>query len=250
MDRALYIAMSGAKQNTLSQTAHSNNLANVSTTGFRADFEHARSMPVFGEHYPSRAYAMSERPSSDFRPGTLITTERNLDIALNQQGWFAVVGPDGNEAYTRRGDLRVDELGRLVNGEGRQLINAGGAPIIIPPYETIDVARDGTISIQPAGAGPAAVAAIDEVKRVNPEVGSVEKGEDGLFRLREAEPGAVADNDPNVVVLSGHLEHSNVNVVHSLTNIISLHRQYEMQVKLMSTVDENAAATTRILEIQ
>ncbi len=250
MDRALYIAMSGAKQNTLSQTAHSNNMANVSTTGFRADFEQARSMPVFGDYYPSRVYAMSERPSSDFRPGPMVATERSLDIAIDQQGWFAVVGPDGNEAYTRRGDLYVDELGRLVNGEQRQVINAGGAPIIIPPYENIDIARDGTIAIQAPGGGPAAIAAIDQIKRVNPEVGSVEKGEDGLFRLRDANPGDIAPNDPSVVLISGHLEQSNVNVVHALTNIISLHRQYEMQVKMMSTVDENAAATTRILEIQ
>jgi len=249
MDRALYIAMSGAKQNTLGQTAEANNLANVSTTGFRRDFEHARSMPVFGDHYPTRAYAMEERPASDFNPGTLIHTGRDLDLGFDNQGWFAVQDANGQEAYTRRGDLRVDSLGRLINGEGQQLIGNGG-PIVIPPYEKLYVADDGTISIQAAGDEAAVVADIVQLKMVLPDQSGMEKGEDGLFRLRGQEPGAIQPADPTLRVVSGHLEHSNVNAVQSLTQIMSLHRQYEMQVKMMSTVDENAQATAQIMDIQ
>ncbi len=249
MDRALYIAMSGAKQNTLGQVAESNNLANVSTTGFRRDFEQARSMPVFGEHFPTRAYALEERPASDFNPGTLIHTGRDLDLAIQNQGWFSVQDANGEEAYTRRGDLNVDQFGRLMNGDGLQVIGNGG-PVVIPPYEQLSISSDGTISIQAAGDDPAAVADVVNLKLVNPDLSNMEKGVDGLFRLRDQQPGQVQPDDQNVFVEQGHLEHSNVNAVHSLTQIMALNRQYEMQVKMMATVDENAQATAAIMDIQ
>lgn len=249
MDRALYIAMSGAKQNTLGQTAEANNLANVSTTGFRRDFEHARSMPVFGDYYPTRAYAMEERPASDFNPGTLVYTGRDLDIAIDNQGWIAVQDANGEEAYTRRGDLQVDALGRLINGDGLQVMGVGG-PLVVPPYEKLEIASDGTISIQALGEEPAVVADVERVKLVLPDLTQMEKGEDGLFRLRDQQPGQVQPLDATVRVESGHLEHSNVNAVQSLTQIMSLHRQYELQVKMMKTTDENAQVTQQIMDIQ
>lgn len=249
MDRALYIAMSGAKQNTLGQTSAANNLANVSTTGFRQDFEQARSMPVFGEHFPTRAFAMEERPASDFNPGTLVHTGRDLDLAIDNQGWFAVQDSSGEEAYTRRGDLRVDELGRLLNGDGQQLISNAG-PIVIPPYEKLEVAGDGTISILATGDQPAVVADITRLKMVNPDLKNMEKGEDGLFRMRDQLAGDIQPDDANVKIVSGHLEHSNVNAVTALTEMLSLQRQYEMQVKMMKTVDENSQTTASIMDIQ
>jgi len=249
MDRALYIAMSGAKQNTLGQVAAANNLANVSTTGFRQDFEQARSMSVFGEHFPTRAYAMEERPATDFNAGTLIETGRDLDLAIADQGWFAVQDSEGKEAYTRRGDLKVDQLGRLLNGEGKQVLGVGG-PIVIPPYEKMEIAKDGSISILASGDEPSVIANISRLKLVSPDQSKMEKGEDGLFRMRDQKVGAVQPFDANVEVVSGHLEHSNVNAVQALTQMMALHRQYEMQVKMMSTVDENAQATAAIMDIQ
>ncbi len=110
MDRALYIVMSGAKQNVVSQTAHSNNLANASTTGFRSDYTQSRAQPVFGDHFPTRAFAMAERPASDLRQGPLQQTGRQMDVAIEGPGWFVVEGADGEEAYTRAGDLSVDQI--------------------------------------------------------------------------------------------------------------------------------------------
>src|ERR1700712_6018257 len=92
VDKLLYVAMSGASENALAQKAHANNLANVSTNGFQKDLEQARSMPVFGDTFPSRAYAMSERPATDFQPGAMIQTGRDLDIAVSGDGgdgWVA-----------------------------------------------------------------------------------------------------------------------------------------------------------------
>lgn len=248
MDRALYIAMSGAKQNTLGQAAHANNLANASTTGFRSDYTQSRAMGVFGDYYPTRAYAMTERPASDFREGPLLETGRDMDVSIDGDGWFAVVGPDGQEAYTRSGDLSVDPAGRLINGSGLQLIGDGG-PVVLPPYQNIEVSRAGIVSIQPMGEVPAAVAEPVQLKLVRPDVQQLEKGEDGLFRFRDP-AAAPAVADPDISLVNGFVEGSNVNAVTELTSLISLNRQYEMQVKLMKRVDENTAATTQILSSQ
>lgn len=248
MDRALYIAMSGAKQNTLGQAAHANNLANVNTTGFRSDYTQSRAQGVFGEHFPTRAYAMAERPASDFRQGPLIQTGRMLDVTIKGDGWFAVEGPDGQEAYTRAGDLSVAPDGRLLNGSGLQLIGDGG-PVVIPPYQTIEVSATGLITIQPMGEVPAAVAEPVQLKLVRPNVQDLEKGEDGLFRFRDPEtPPALPE--PDIRLENGFVEGSNVNAVSELTSLIALNRQYEMQVKMMKHVDENSAATTQIMSAQ
>ena len=248
MDRALYIAMSGAKQNTWGQAAHANNLANASTTGFRSDYTQSRAQGVFGEHFPTRAYAMTERPASDLRGGPMIETGRNMDLAIEGEGWFAVVGPDGQEAYTRVGDLSVDPLGRLINGHGQQLIGAGG-PVVLPEFEKIDISRAGIVTIQPMGDVPAAVAEPVQLKLVNPDPDLLEKSEDGLFRFRE-EGTPPAQPDLNITVAGGFLEGSNVNAVTEMTSLIQLNRQYEMQVKLMKRAEELAAATTQIISNQ
>lgn len=248
MDRALYIAMSGAKQNTLGQAAHANNLANASTTGFRSDYTQSRAMGVFGDYFPTRAYAMTERPASDFREGPLVETGRNMDVAIEGEGWFAVVGPDGKEAYTRAGDLSVDPAGRLINGSGLQLIGDGG-PVVLPEFQSIEISKAGIVTIQPLGENPAAVAEPVQLKLVNPDPQQLEKGEDGLFRFRDPQAGD-ANADPSISLVGGFVEGSNVNAVTELTSLISLNRQYEMQVKLMKRVDENSAATTQILSSQ
>jgi len=250
MDRALYIAMSGAKQNTLSQTAHANNLANASTTGFRSDYTQSRAQPVFGDHFPTRAFAMAERPASDLRQGPLQETGRSLDVTIEGEGWFVVQGADGEEAYTRAGDLSVDPQGRLLNGRGLQLMGDGG-PAVLPPFESIEIARDGTISIQAQGEGAEAVAEVLQLRMVNPDSKTLEKGTDGLFRIRGRQPGEPgAAIDPNMSLVSGFIEGSNVNAVTELTQVLAMNRQYEMQVKLMKTADENSAATTQLLSAQ
>lgn len=245
MDRALYVAMSGAKQNMLGQTAHANNLANASTTGFRSDFTQSRAQSVFGSHFPTRAYAMTERPASSFEQGPLIESGRPMDLTIEGPGWFAVEGPDGKEAYTRAGDLSVDAQGRLLNGRGLQLISDAG-PVVLPPYESIEISRAGIITIQAQGTAPNAVAEPVQLKLVNPDADTLEKGEDGLFRFRDrTQPPA--PSDPSLTVVGGFVEGSNVNAVTELTSIMSLNRQYEMQIKMMKSVDENSAATTQLL---
>jgi len=245
MDRGVYVAMSGAAQTMRAQTIHANNLANINTTGFRSDLAQARSMPVFGEHHPSRVYAMTERPGSDLSSGTLTQTGNPLDIAVAGEGWIAVSGPDGREAYTRAGDLRIDALGQLTTASGLPVLGNGGA-IAVPPAQKIQIGADGTLSIVPQGEDGQTLTEVDRIKLVNPDARQLRKEQDGLFRLAA---GAVAEADATVRVESGAIERSNVNAVESMSEIITLARQFEMQVKMMKTFEENAAQSTRILQM-
>lgn len=245
MDKALFIAMSGAKQTMLAQQAHANNLANVKTTGFKEDFTQARSMPVYGEHHPTRAYAMTERPGTNFDAGPLIQTGNNLDIAIKGDGWMAVQAEDGTEAYTRAGDLNIDINGQLRTGKGLPVLGNGG-PIVLPPSAKIEIGADGTISVLPLGAATVGLAQVDRIRLVNPDSADLEKSEDGLVHLKDGV--APPDLDGAIQVAPGFLEGSNVNAVSALTDILSLSRQYELQVKLMSQADQISQSTARLLQ--
>ncbi len=246
MDKALYIAMTGAKHNMLAQTSRANNMANINTTGFRADFAQARSMGVYyGDGLPTRAYALTESPATDFTQGAVVQTGRDLDVAINGEGFIAVQAPDGGQAFTRAGDLQVDAAGILRTGAGLPVLGNNG-PIALPPFEQLSIGRDGTISIVAQGQGPETLAELDRIQLVNPNLGELHKGNDGLLRH---EQGIVQPADANVTLAVGSLEGSNVNAVAEFTEILSLSRQYEMQVKLMQTVQQNSESSARLLQI-
>ena len=244
MDRMLYVAMSGAKQIMLAQAVNNNNLANVSTAGFRADLDAFRSMPVFGPGYPSRVYTMTERPGTDMSAGALTTTGRELDVAVNGQGWIAVQAPDGSDAYTRAGDLRVSVNGQLETGAGHPVMGNGG-PIAVPPFDKIEIGSDGTISILPVGQAPSAMAVVDRIKLVNPLQRDMEKGVDGLMRVK----GSDVAPDATVSLAGGVLESSNVNAVEAMVKMIELSRHYETQIKMMRVAQDNDVAATQMMRM-
>lgn len=250
MDRALYTAMTGAKNNMLAQTNHANNLANANTQGFRADFAQARSMAIYdGPGLPSRVFSMVESPATDFRPGALQETGRDLDIAINGEGFFAVQAPDGTEAYSRNGTLNIDVNGILRNGKGLPVVGNGGL-IAIPPAEKITIALDGTISAVLVGQGVEQPVVVDQIKMVTVDSRELEKFEDGLIRLRDGgKDGETIPTDPNMQLVSGFLETSNVNTVDEFTNMLSLSRQYEMQIKMITTVKENSESSAQLLRM-
>ncbi len=246
MDKALYIAMTGAKNNMLAQAVAANNLANVSTTGFRSDFTQARSMPVYyGSGHPSRAYAQTEIPATDFSQGPMAQTGRDLDIAIEGEGFIAVQAPDGNEAYTRIGSMFVDNVGILRTGNGLPVMGNGG-PLAVPAAEKIEVAIDGTVTAIPLGLGADGIVVIDRIKLVNPEANSFYKSEDGLIRAKDQEVEIAAD--AQVRVKSGFLEGSNVNAVNELTKMLEMARQYEVQIKIMQNVQEQSESSARLLQ--
>lgn len=245
MDRMLYIGMSGAKETMLSQGMNANNLANVSTTGFREDLAQQRSMSVFGPGHPSRVYAMTEKTGVDFTPGPIESTGRDMDLAIKQDGWFAVQARDGSEAYTRAGNMRITPQGVLVTGTGLPVMGNAG-PITLPPAESVTIGSDGTISIRPLGQGAAALAVIDRIRLVNPELSELEKSTDGLFRLKSGE-NAIAD--AAVRVMPGMLERSNVSVVEAMVRMITLTRNFDMQTKIMSTAEEIDRSTNTLMRM-
>lgn len=246
MDRSLYIAMTGAKHNMLSQAIHANNMANANTTGFRADFEQARAMGVYyGEGYATRAYSLTENPSSNFKTGAMNHTGNDLDIAIQGDGFIAVRAVDGTEAYTRAGNLQIDQNGMLRTANGLPVLG-GESPIVIPENEKIQIGGDGTVSIVGLGQGPEAMTEVGRIKLVNPDTQNLEKSDDGLFRQRD---GLNAEVSANVKLRSGVVEASNVNAIDEFTKIMALSRQYEMQVKMMKTADDNATSSASLLRM-
>jgi flagellar basal-body rod protein FlgF len=243
MDKLLYVAMTGAKETLRAQAANNHNIANSSTTGFRADMSAFQSRAVTGPGYASRVYATNGTTGWDSNVGAQVSTGRDLDVAVNGDGFIAVQGKDGREAYTRAGDLRVDAQGQLLTGTGHPVLGDGG-PLSVPPHTSLAIAADGTISIVPLGQGPETTATVGRIKLVNPPKDQLERGEDGLFRTRD---GTDVPADANLQVASGSLESSNVNIADAMVQMIELQRHFELQVKAMRTAEENAAAATQLL---
>jgi len=245
MDRLIYTAASGAKHILEQQATTSNNLANVSTTGFRAQMDVFRAAPVQGPGLPTRAFVVDSTAGNDFSSGPLQVTGRDLDVAVKGQGWLAVQMPDGTEAYTRNGSLQMSPNGLLTTASGQTIAGEGG-PITIPPDATVTVGGDGTISTISNVDSPAAPAVLGRLKLVNPPEGDLVRGDDGLFRLKD---GGNAQPDPTVQVAGGALEGSNVNPVDCMVNMIALARSFDTQMSLLKNAENNAAKATQILAL-
>ncbi|TXI79488.1 MAG: flagellar basal body rod protein FlgF [Dechloromonas sp.] len=245
MDRLIYTAMTGAKHVFMQQAGTANNLANASTIGFKAQEHRFRAVPVLSEAMPTRAFTVDASVSDVFDEGPLMFTGRNLDVAVQGRGWLAVQLPDGSEAYTRAGSLDVDVTGLLQTKSGHNVAGDGG-PITVPPDNRVEIAPDGTISVVPTFGTPNIANAIGRLKLVNPPEADLVRGADGLFRLRD---GQAAPADESVRLASGVLEGSNVNVTDAMVNLISLSRQFEMQVKMLQTADTNAQRADQLLSL-
>ncbi|MBD2858415.1 flagellar basal-body rod protein FlgF [Spongiibacter sp. KMU-158] len=246
MDRLLFIGMNGVKQTELAQTINANNLANASTAGFRADFQALMAAPVEGVGLDTRSNTINVGKSSDFQSGQIVSTGNPLDVAISGEGFFAVQDSDGNEAYSRRGDFKLTTDGMLLNGAGQPVMGDGG-PVAIPEHQSLSIGADGTVSIVPLGLGAETLVTVDRIRLVNPDTKQLAKGDDGLFRLRN---GGQADADASVSIRTGHIENSNVNTVDAMVKMISLARQYEMQVKVMSNANTLAETSARLMRIE
>jgi flagellar basal-body rod protein FlgF len=245
MDKSLYIAMSGAKETLLAQAANANNLANAQTSGFKSDLEQFRSMPVYGPGHPTRVYAMNERPGTDLSAGAMQQTGRDLDVAIEGDGWLAVQAPDGKEAYTRAGDLRLTPEGILQTGAGLKVMGQDG-PITLPPAQKLEIGKDGTISLVPLGGNASNTAVIDRIKLVRPEPQNLEKRNDGLMHLKD---NKTAEASADVTLVQGALEGSNVNTIGAMVEMIELAKNFELQTKVMKSADENANASARLMQM-
>ncbi|MCT4706112.1 flagellar basal body rod protein FlgF [Enterobacteriaceae bacterium H11S18] len=250
MDHAIYTAMGAASQTLNQQAVTASNLANASTSGFRAQLSALRAVPVEGLSLPTRTLVTASTPGVDMSQGNMDYTQRPLDVALQQDGWLAVQSADGSEAYTRNGNMQRSPTGELtIQG---QLVMGDGGPIAIPEGAEITIAADGTISALNAGDGPNTVAPIGRLKLVKATAQEVVRGDDGLFRLNptaQAARGATLQSDPSIKVMPGVLEGSNVKPVEAMTDMIASARRFEMQMKMISSVDENEQRANQLLSM-
>lgn len=245
MDRLIYTAMTGANAAAHRQSVLSNNLANVSTNGFRAEFSAYRAVPLRGEGATTRVFALEATSGHRDAPGPAQRTGRDLDAMPQGSSWFAVQGLDGTEAYTRSGGFEVSPQGVLQTSNGLSVLSDGGAPITVPNDSVISLGFDGTIS---ARTGNQPSTTVGRLKLATPTAEDpLKRGDDGLFRPQS---GAPLPNDANARMLVGVLEGSNVNAVETMVGMIQTARQFEVQMRLMQTAESNDRSAGQLLSLQ
>ncbi len=245
MDRLIYVAMNGAKATLERQAATANNMANVSTVGFKGQLDAFRALPVVGQGARTRVFTVETTLSADWKEGPILQTGRKLDVAVNGRGWIAVQGPGLREGYTRAGDLQVSANGLLQTRSGFNVLGEGG-PITAPPNTEVSIGDDGTVSAIPTDSIPNTVNILGRIRLVNPPERDLVRGEDGLFRMRSATP---VPTDPNVTLTSGALEGSNVSMVEALVEMIAQARHYDTQIKLLQTAETNARSWSQVMSL-
>jgi flagellar basal-body rod protein FlgF len=244
MDRAIYTAVSGASAALHRHQLIAHNLANVTTTGFRAELATFRAVPLRGEGASTRVHALEATPGYLDKPGPLQTTGRPLDIAAVGRAFFAIQGLDGTEAYTRAGALQVNAQGTLVGFNGLPMLDTNGAPITVPPGAQLQIGRDGTVLAQ---VGREAPQVLGRLKLVTPpEQPRLVRGEDGLFRAADRQP---LPADPNAALVDGTLEGSNVDPIQAMVDMIAATRQYEAQLKLVQNAEKNDQTAAQLLSV-
>ncbi|ATM78003.1 flagellar biosynthesis protein FlgF [Serratia fonticola] len=250
MDHAIYTAMGGARQTLEQQSVTANNLANASTPGFRAQLSALRAVPVDGPSMQTRTLVAASTPGADMSQGPLNYTGRPLDVALQQDGFLALRLPDGTEAYSRNGSIQISSTGQLMV-QGVPLMGDGG-PIEAPPQAELTLAADGTISALNPGDPPNSISQIGRLKLVKADAREVVRGDDGLFHLTaeaQQQRGNQLPNDPDVRIMPGVLEGSNVKPLETMVDMIANARRFEMQMKVIHSVDENAQRANSLLSM-
>ena len=245
MDRLIYTAMTGANAAAHRQSVLSNNLANVSTNGFRAELSTYRAVPLRGDGTTTRVFALEATSGYRDAPGPAQRTGRDLDAMPQGNSWFAVQGLDGTEAYTRAGAFEVSPEGILQTAGGLSVLSDGGAPINVPNNAMVSLGADGTLSAKVAGQPSTTVG---RIKLATPTADTpLKRGNDGLFRPAG---GDTLPNDQNARMMVGVLEGSNVNAVEAMVGMIQTARQFEVQMRLLQTAESNDRSASQLLNLQ
>lgn len=245
MDRLIYTGLTAMRGSMARQTTIANNLANAETPGFRTDISEAESLWLRGSGYETRTFASQEVLAADMSAGTVVETGRSLDVALSGDAMLAVQSSEGDEAYTRRGDLKISESGLLTNGDGAPVLGSQG-PVILPPYDSVSIDREGRITIVPRGGNPAEPQEVDRLRLVSPGGQEIAKGLDGLFRVKN---GGVLPDDPDGRLAAGHLEGSNISATQALVSMIEASRTWDNQLRLISDARDLDAATADLMRL-
>jgi flagellar basal-body rod protein FlgF len=245
MDRLIYTSLTAMRGSMARQAATANNLANAQTPGFRAEISEAQSLWLRGEGANTRAFANENVIAADMRSGTITHSGRDLDIALAGDAMLTVQAPDGEESYTRRGDLQISANGLLTTGDGHPVQGSAG-PTTLPPYDSVAIDAEGRIHIVPRGGDAAQPQEIDRLRLVTPTGSDIVKGLDGLFRVKD---GGILPDDPDARVINRSIEGSNVNATTALVEMIEASRSWDTQLKLIGDARDLDAATTDLMQL-
>jgi len=245
MDRLIYTALSGMRGAMARQTATANNLANASTTGFRAEMSSATALWLRGAGLQTRVPVSEQVVAADMAPGSVTATGRDLDVAMQGDALLAVQADDGSEAYTRRGDLQVSPTGVVTTGDGHPVLGDGG-PLTLPPADSIRIAEDGAIWIVPTGGDPNQPQQVDRLKLATPAGSRIAKGVDGLFRVAN---GGALPSDPDARLTPHSLEGSNVNTSQTLIDMIEASRSWDMQLQLVTQAREMDTSAADLMRL-
>lgn len=246
MDRLIYTSLSSMRSSMARQTTTANNLANANTIGFRAEIARTGAMWMKGTGYESRAPAGAEVVASDMSSGAFFETGNPMDVAMNGEAMLAVQSPDGDEAYTRRGDLKMQVSGLLTTGDGNPVIGEDGSPITLPPSDSMSIDQSGAVWIVPVGGEAANAQKVAQLKLATPTGSDIVKGLDGLFRVDD---GGALPMDPEASVTTGTLEQSNVNATQTLIDMIDQSRSWDTQIKLLTTAKDIDTATADLMRL-
>ncbi len=240
MDSLLFTATSGASRVLQAQHVRSNNLSNADTAGFRADMERVSSIPLQGSGFDGRTMVVTNSASTRFDEGDIVKTGRPLDVAIMGDGYLTVQTADGQEAYTRAGNIKVDSFGAItINGFA---VVADGGPVTLPDYQKVEISERGRISVVPPGGG--AELEVGTLKLVKPDTNQLQKESDSLLHSVDGNP---FDADDTVQLAPEHIEGSNVSAIDELLNVMSLTRNFEMQVRMMKTAETLAQAGNKLM---
>lgn len=241
-DRALYIAMTGASASLKTQASVSHNLANADTVGFQATLGGTAAAPITGAGHASRVAAAAQTFGVSGTHGNIVNTGNTLDVALGEDRWLTVQDARGGIAYTRAGNLQMSANG-LLTSNGRPVVGSDGAPLTVPPHQTLDIAEDGTISIVPQGQPASTIAEAGRLGVVQARTAEMVRGDDGLMRPANGQPPPAVGN----CLIAGAVENSNVEATSMLVQMIQTARAFEMQVRVLQSVDENARSANSLL---
>ena len=245
MDRLIYTSLTAMRGSMSRQTAIANNLANAETPGFRADMAEAQALWLKGAGLGARAMSSEEVHGADMRAGTVITTGRDLDIAMTGDALLVVQAPNGEEAYTRRGDLQLSASGLLTTGDGHP-VQGGGGPVTIPPADSIKIDTDGRVWIVPTGGDPDNPQEVDRLRLATPAGSDIAKGLDGLFRVKG---GGILPDDPEARLVGRSLEGSNVSATSALVEMIEASRSWDTQLKMITDARDMDSATANLMQL-
>jgi len=246
MDRLIYSSLSAMKAAMARQGTTANNLANANTSGFRAEMTSSQALWMRGDGFDARAPTSQEVMSADMTAGAVVESGRPLDVSMQGSAMLAVQTKDGDEGYTRRGDLQMSDSGLLTTGDGLPVLGDAG-PITLPPAEKIIIAGDGTISIVPMGGNAAQPQVVDRLKLVQANGTGIAKGMDGIFRVKD---GGTLPADPQASVRQGALEGSNVNTSATLIDMIEASRDWDMQVKMLGAAQDIDKASADLMRME